>query len=140
MSFKAIETPETDDDTQWLMYWVVFTIFLLIDKYLSWFIEPLIPFYCLFELGVLLFLFWPGFRGAQYLYKFLIAPILRTYERIIDPYVKKGEKTAVEISDNIKEAAPGVIAEGAKQAGKLAGKIGAAGEVYEATQKYQKIE
>ncbi|NWH76217.1 REEP5 protein, partial [Piaya cayana] len=44
VSIKAIESPNKDDDTQWLTYWVVYGIFSLVeffsDIFLSWF-----PFY-----------------------------------------------------------------------------------------------
>lgn len=43
---KAIDSEETDDDTQWLTYWVVYAFFGLIEFFtdilLSW-----IPFYFL---------------------------------------------------------------------------------------------
>lgn len=48
MSFKAISTPGTDDDTQWLTYWVVYAFFNLTesvtDLILSWCVPEL--FYC----------------------------------------------------------------------------------------------
>jgi hypothetical protein len=41
---KAIESPNKDDDTQWLTYWVVYGVFSIAeffsDLFLSWF-----PFY-----------------------------------------------------------------------------------------------
>lgn len=40
MSFKAIDSPSTDDDTQWLTYWVVYAFFSMTesitDLILSW--------------------------------------------------------------------------------------------------------
>lgn len=51
-SIKAIESPNKDDDTQWLTYWVVYGFFgigeFFLDIFLSWF-----PFYYLFKVGVL---------------------------------------------------------------------------------------
>ena len=32
-SFKAIESPGKDDDTQWLTYWVVFAVFSLLEVF-----------------------------------------------------------------------------------------------------------
>uniref|UniRef100_A0A8C9UT93 Receptor expression-enhancing protein n=1 Tax=Spermophilus dauricus TaxID=99837 RepID=A0A8C9UT93_SPEDA len=44
VSMKAIESPNKDDDTQWLTYWVVYGVFSIAeffsDLFLSWF-----PFY-----------------------------------------------------------------------------------------------
>lgn len=41
MSFKAIDSPSTDDDTQWLTYWVVYAFFNITesvtDLILSWY-------------------------------------------------------------------------------------------------------
>lgn len=59
-SIKAIESPNKDDDTQWLTYWVVYGIFSIAeffsDLFLSWF-----PFYflmkvCSFLLPVCIYL------------------------------------------------------------------------------------
>lgn len=42
MSFKAIDSPSTDDDTQWLTYWVVYAFFniteSITDLILSWYV------------------------------------------------------------------------------------------------------
>ena len=39
-SFKALRTEDDDDDTQWLMYWVVLAMFMtvenLLDMVISW--------------------------------------------------------------------------------------------------------
>jgi receptor expression-enhancing protein 5/6 len=44
MSFKALSTPGTDDDTQWLTYWVIYAFFNLTesvtDLILSWYVPP----------------------------------------------------------------------------------------------------
>lgn len=51
-SIKAIESPNKDDDTQWLTYWVVYGVFgvgeFFSDILLSW-----CPFYYLCKVGVL---------------------------------------------------------------------------------------
>jgi receptor expression-enhancing protein 5/6 len=40
-SVKAIESPQLDDDTKWLMYWVVFSVFSIAEFFsdilLNWF-------------------------------------------------------------------------------------------------------
>ncbi|KAF7486275.1 Hypothetical predicted protein [Marmota monax] len=46
---KAIESPNKDDDTQWLTYWVVYGVFSIAeffsDLFLSWF-----PFYYMLKI------------------------------------------------------------------------------------------
>jgi len=73
-SLKAIESVGTQDDTQWLTYWVVFASFNIIEYFsgtvLYWF-----PFYFLFKTAFILWLALPQFRGAQYLYSTALRPI-----------------------------------------------------------------
>lgn len=60
-SFKAIETPSTDDDKQWLTYWTVIGFVQMIEYFsdilLFWF-----PFYYLFKTLLVLYLALPQFR------------------------------------------------------------------------------
>jgi hypothetical protein len=44
MSFKAMDTSDSGDDTQWLTYWVVFSFLSILESMLG-FIIFLIPFY-----------------------------------------------------------------------------------------------
>jgi len=46
MSFKAIESKEKEDDTQWLIYWVVFAFFTIFNQ-LFYTLLYFIPFYYL---------------------------------------------------------------------------------------------
>lgn len=60
-SFKAMETPEENDDKQWLTYWTVFaslqTVEYFSDILLYWF-----PFYYLCKTLLVLYLVLPQFR------------------------------------------------------------------------------
>ncbi|XP_060796568.1 receptor expression-enhancing protein 6 [Neoarius graeffei] len=86
-SIKAIESPNKDDDTQWLTYWVVYGFFgvgeFLLDIFLSWF-----PFYyvckCLFLLWCMAPVPW---NGSQVLYKRLVQPLFLKHEASIDKMV-----------------------------------------------------
>lgn len=46
-SFKAINTPTTEDDTQWLTYWVVYAFFTITEQFtdflLSWYVQQQRP-------------------------------------------------------------------------------------------------
>ncbi|KAK6587855.1 hypothetical protein RS030_81303 [Cryptosporidium xiaoi] len=83
MSFKALETPEKMDDKQWLTYWVVYSVFsiveVFIDIVLFW-----IPFYYLFKLCFLFWLFLPQTMGAIVLYTNVFRPILLRFQNEID--------------------------------------------------------
>jgi receptor expression-enhancing protein 5/6 len=49
-SMKALESPNKDDDTKWLTYWVVFALFSIIEYFSNIFIYWF-PFYWLFKVN-----------------------------------------------------------------------------------------
>ncbi|WOO83490.1 Protein YOP1 [Vanrija pseudolonga] len=76
LSIKAIETPSTNDDKQWLTYWVVFGTFNLIESFA---IRPIlywIPLYYVFKTVFTIWLFLPATRGAEVLYFNVIRPFV----------------------------------------------------------------
>ncbi|KAF6024978.1 REEP5 [Bugula neritina] len=82
--FKAIESNSKDDDTQWLIYWVVYGSFalceLVTDIFFFW-----IPFYWFFKC---LFLVWcmvpQSWNGANFVYYRVIRPFVLRYEDKIE--------------------------------------------------------
>jgi len=78
-SFKAVKTVEKDDDSQWLIYWVVYSFFILVESFtdalLFW-----IPFYYFTKVLFLIYLMHPATRGAGQLYLTVIAPFLQKTE------------------------------------------------------------
>ncbi|KAL1931401.1 hypothetical protein VTP01DRAFT_9543 [Rhizomucor pusillus] len=82
-SFKAIESPTTADDKQWLTYWTVIGFVQLIEYFsdilLYWF-----PFYYLFKTLFVLYLALPQFRGAEVLYSRFLRPYLLKAQSDID--------------------------------------------------------
>ena len=58
MSFRALESPEKEDDKLWLTYWVCFGSFNIIDQFAG-IILAFIPFYYFLKLGFLVYLFHP---------------------------------------------------------------------------------
>lgn len=68
MSFKAIETTETVDDTQWLSYWVVFSMFSILESACGFLVEW-IPFYFAIKILFFAWLFHPKSMGAAVVYK-----------------------------------------------------------------------
>lgn len=76
MSIRAIETDDRDDDTEWLIYWVVFASFSVLDfctEYLIYWI----PFFFPLKLLLLVWLFSPESKGANKLYA-VIMPLFRS--------------------------------------------------------------
>jgi receptor expression-enhancing protein 5/6 len=76
-SLGALFTASKVDDTQWLTYWVVFSLFTVIESLISvvyWF-----PFYYTFKFVFLLWLSLPAFRGADIIFRSFLAPTLGRY-------------------------------------------------------------
>ncbi|CRK46307.1 hypothetical protein BN1723_007005, partial [Verticillium longisporum] len=73
-SIDALFTHNTNDDTQWLTYWVVFSFFTIVESLVNvvyWF-----PFYFVFKFVFLLWLSLPVFRGAEIIFHSFMAPML----------------------------------------------------------------
>ena len=87
-SFKALENGELSDDNKWLTYWIVFSTFSILDHFagiiLTW-----VPFYFLFKLGFLIYLFMPMTDGAQVIYRSYILPLYKKYEKDLDALEEK---------------------------------------------------
>ena len=87
-SFKALESGGTVDDKKWLTYWIVFSTFSIIDHFagliLSW-----VPFYFIFKLVFLIYLFLPATDGATMIYEKYLLPFYKKYEKDIQAMQKK---------------------------------------------------
>ncbi|WFD06250.1 ER membrane protein DP1/Yop1 [Malassezia vespertilionis] len=73
-SMAALETPQPQDDVQWLTYWVVFGFFTFIESFVNvilyWF-----PFYYTFKTLAIVWLVLPQTRGAKLVYHKLMRPV-----------------------------------------------------------------
>lgn len=87
MSFKAIESRGSQDDTQWLTFWVVYAVCTIFDPVLNA-VLYFIPFYYLFKLAFYIYLFHPKLRGAETLYHLGIKKFLKS----VEPYIDNVEK------------------------------------------------
>ncbi|XP_030640018.1 receptor expression-enhancing protein 6 [Chanos chanos] len=100
-SIKAIESPNKDDDTQWLTYWVVYGIFSLgeffSDIFLYWF-----PFYyickCLFLLWCMAPVSW---NGSQILYRNVVRPFFLKHEATVDNMVSDLSGKAMTAAESV---------------------------------------
>ncbi|XP_061172066.1 receptor expression-enhancing protein 5-like isoform X1 [Saccostrea echinata] len=111
-SFKAVESTDKDDDTVWLIYWVVYSFFALLefftDIFLFW-----IPFYWLLKCIFLVWCMAPtSYNGSQMLYFRFIRPFILRYEKRIDSALDRASDAAKEVF--------GIAFKATKQAGEVA--------------------
>lgn len=96
-SFQAIETATKGDDTQWLVYWVIFALFSIIevcvDILLYW-----IPFYYSAKLAFLLWAMLPQTKGSKFLYDSFLKDLLKQNESKIDDVLNQAKKTGGDIA------------------------------------------
>jgi len=88
-SIKAIESHRKDDDTQWLMYWVVFSMFSILeffsDIFLDWF-----PLYWLAKCIFLIWCFLPiSGNGATTIYSKIVKPYFDKHHGSVDNLLNK---------------------------------------------------
>jgi receptor expression-enhancing protein 5/6 len=102
-SFQAIETKKKGDDTQWLVYWVIFAFFSIMETFvdilLYW-----IPFYYAFKLAFLLWAMLPQTNGAKFLYENFLKDLLKKNESRIDAALNDAKKNAGTIVGEISGA------------------------------------
>lgn len=83
-SFKAVESPDGDDDKQWLTYWIVYSTFNILE-YFADLIFFWIPFYDLLKCAFLIWCMWPvKNNGATLVYYHIVRPFLLKNESKID--------------------------------------------------------
>ena len=87
-SFKAIESTEKDDDTQWLIYWMVFAVFSLLEDTILKSITPFAPFFFVWKIIFLLWCYLPQTHGAEFLYTEIVSPGLKQLSETIESKMK----------------------------------------------------
>jgi len=88
MTIKSIEKKDDSEEKYWLTYWAVFGFFILIDMF-SPIIVKFIPFYLIFKIIFLIWLFLPGTNGCKFFYNKVVKKILIRYENEWDKYFYK---------------------------------------------------
>jgi receptor expression-enhancing protein 5/6 len=92
-SFKAIESLDKKDDTQWLTFWVVWACATTIESFTDIFIFW-IPFYFEIKLGFFILLQLPGLNLSNQIYIFYIEPYLIQKQILIDNFITNNIKQA----------------------------------------------
>lgn len=96
-SFEAIESKSRGDDTQWLIYWIVYAFFSIIEVFVD-FLLYWIPFYYAFKLAFLLWAMLPQTKGAKFLYDSFLKDFLKKNESKIDAALADAKKNASSIA------------------------------------------
>jgi receptor expression-enhancing protein 5/6 len=96
MSLRAIERKPPGgaaEVTQWLIYWVVYSFFSIIEVFVDYLLYW-IPFYYAFKMAFLLWAMMPQTRGAKFLYDSFLKDFLKSKESTIDAAMR-GAKASV---------------------------------------------
>ena len=80
-SFKALETERNEDDTKWLTFWFVYTLFSF-AKSVCDYVAFIVPMYEEATVGIVIYLAF--FGGAQLVYSAVLKPLLKKHEGAID--------------------------------------------------------
>eukprot|EP01038_Epipyxis_sp_PR26KG_P011160 gene11160-14974_t len=100
-TIKAIETKRTDDDIQWLVYWVVFGLFHVVENFVDYILYWFPIFYPI-KVVFLVWLMLPQYNGAKMIYDAAIRPLFLKHENTIDAALKSVDTKKV--IDSVKSA------------------------------------
>ena len=107
-SLRAIERKSSGGEvTQWLIYWVVYSFFSIIEVFVD-FLLYWIPFYYAFKMAFLLWAMLPQTRGAKFLYDSFLKDFLKSKESIIDAALKDAKASAGNAASEAAAAAENV--------------------------------
>ncbi|XP_042629772.1 receptor expression-enhancing protein 3-like isoform X3 [Cyprinus carpio] len=94
-SFKAVKSKNVKEYVRWMMYWIVFALYTVVetitDLSLAWF-----PVYYELKMALVFWLLSPYTRGASVLYRKFLHPMLASKEREIDDYIVQAREKSYE--------------------------------------------
>ena len=108
-SFEAIESKNRGEDTQWLIYWVVYAFFSIMEVFID-FLVYWIPFYYAFKLAFLLWAMLPQTKGAKFLYDSFLKDFLKQNESKIDAALADAKKSASQVAAEASAAVREIVA------------------------------
>lgn len=82
MSIRSLKSKETEDDAQWLSFWVIWSLITAIDS-VTWGLLWLIPFFAEIRFGALIYLQFYG--GGKVMFDAIIDPM---YTKVCDAIPK----------------------------------------------------
>ncbi|XP_056285404.1 receptor expression-enhancing protein 3 [Pseudoliparis swirei] len=94
-SYKAVKTKNVKEYVRWMMYWIVFALYTVVetvtDLTLTWF-----PLYYELKIAFVIWLLSPYTRGASLIYRKCLHPLLSSREREIDEYIVQAKERSYE--------------------------------------------
>jgi len=103
-SIKAIETSTKSDDTQWLTYWVVYSILSIIELPFEAIILHYFPIYWLAKTAFLMWCYLPSRNnGADFVYNKIIHPLFKQHETQIDNVFEEVTDKATDVFEEAKK-------------------------------------
>uniref|UniRef100_A0A3Q0R270 Receptor expression-enhancing protein n=1 Tax=Amphilophus citrinellus TaxID=61819 RepID=A0A3Q0R270_AMPCI len=98
-SYKAVKTKNVKEYVRWMMYWIVFALYTVVetitDLTLAWF-----PLYYEIKIAFVIWLLSPYTRGASLIYRKCLHPLLSSREREIDDYIVQAKERSYETMVN----------------------------------------
>ncbi|KAK0151795.1 Receptor expression-enhancing protein 3 [Merluccius polli] len=98
-SYKAVKTKNVKEYVRWMMYWIVFALYTVVetitDLTLAWF-----PLYYELKIAFVIWLLSPYTRGAGLIYRKCLHPLLSSREREIDEYIVQAKERSYETMVN----------------------------------------
>mmetsp|Transcript_123798 Transcript_123798/g.194183 ORF Transcript_123798/g.194183 Transcript_123798/m.194183 type:complete len:246 (-) Transcript_123798:141-878(-) len=101
-SFKALEEGQHEQVQLWLTYWTTYAALALVESAFTM-ILMWVPFYSIFRIATLFWLYLPATGGAKIVYSWVIAPLLRRYSPQIDAVLAKSAEEVKETLGTAKE-------------------------------------
>uniref|UniRef100_A0A672KWD0 Receptor expression-enhancing protein n=1 Tax=Sinocyclocheilus grahami TaxID=75366 RepID=A0A672KWD0_SINGR len=98
-SYKAVKTKNVKEYVRWMMYWIIFALFTVVetvtDLTVAWF-----PLYYEIKVAFVIWLLSPYTRGASVIYRKALHPLLSSKEREIDDYIVQAKERSYETMVN----------------------------------------
>ncbi|XP_029977610.1 receptor expression-enhancing protein 3 [Sphaeramia orbicularis] len=98
-SYKAVKTKNVKEYVRWMMYWIVYALYTVVetitDLTLAWF-----PLYYELKVAFVIWLLSPYTRGASLIYRKCLHPLLSSKEREIDEYIVQAKERSYETMVN----------------------------------------
>uniref|UniRef100_A0A671M8L8 Receptor expression-enhancing protein n=1 Tax=Sinocyclocheilus anshuiensis TaxID=1608454 RepID=A0A671M8L8_9TELE len=98
-SFKAVKSKNVKEYVRWMMYWIVFALYTVVET-IEFVSIKQFPVYYEVKMAFVFWLLSPYTRGASVLYRKFLHPMLASKEREIDEYIVQAREKSYETMVN----------------------------------------